>query len=414
MKKLVLLLFILLFLSSCGSSKSKYVTTKKNNSNTTRKVIIPKKEPETSTTNTLPLPKSTEPVVVTKEEYELINKIIDKGFAYESNGSVYFDLDEFRKKNKYGKLSGREIDDLISNTRSLTNQKDKKNSYDFALWKKADSKHLMKWNSPWGYGFPGWHLECTAMSHKYLGDKFDIHGGGIDLKFPHHECEIAQSDALSNTDSINYWMHTNMLTLNNKKMSKSTGNNILPKDLISGKNKLFKKEYSSNAIRFFFLQAHYRNILDLSENALLASEKGYNKIVDASEKLENLKENNSPESNFDLENWINNCYDCMNDDFNTPKLIAEIFTLVKLINKIHDGKESFNSSKIKLLKDIFSVFILDVLGLNLHLSTSNNNDLLLDLILDLRNEARINKDYKTSDSIRDKLSKIGYNINDKD
>ena len=348
------------------------------------------------------------------EQIEIINKIIDKGFAYESNGSVYFDLDEFRKKNKYGKLSGREIDDLISNTRSLTNQKDKKNSYDFALWKKADSKHLMKWNSPWGYGFPGWHLECTAMSHKYLGDKFDIHGGGIDLKFPHHECEIAQSDALSNTDSINYWMHTNMLTLNNKKMSKSTGNNILPKDLISGKNKLFKKEYSSNAIRFFFLQAHYRNILDLSENALLASEKGYNKIVDASEKLENLKENNSPESNFDLENWINNCYDCMNDDFNTPKLIAEIFTVVKLINKIHDQKESFNSSKIKLLKDIFSVFILDVLGLNLHLSTSNNNDLLLDLILDLRNEARINKDYKTSDSIRDKLSKIGYNINDKD
>ena len=323
-------------------------------------------------------------------------------------------MDEFRKKNKYGRLSGREIDDLISNTRLLTNQKDKKNSYDFALWKKADSKHLMKWNSPWGYGFPGWHLECTAMSHKYLGDKFDIHGGGIDLKFPHHECEIAQSDALSNTDSINYWMHTNMLTLNNKKMSKSTGNNILPKDLISGKNKLFKKEYSSNAIRFFFLQAHYRNILDLSENALLASEKGYNKIVDASEKLENLKENNSPESNFDLENWINNCYDCMNDDFNTPKLIAEIFTVIKLINKIHDGKESFNSSKIKLLKDIFSVFILDVLGLNLHLSTSNNNDLLLDLILDLRNEARINKDYKTSDSIRDKLSKIGYNINDKD
>ena len=348
------------------------------------------------------------------EQIEIINKIIDKGFAYESNGSVYFDLDEFRKKNKYGKLSGREIDDLISNTRSLTNQKDKKNSYDFALWKKADSKHLMKWNSPWGYGFPGWHLECTAMSHKYLGDKFDIHGGGIDLKFPHHECEIAQFDALSNTDSINYWMHTNMLTLNNKKMSKSTGNNILPKDLISGKNKLFKKGYSSNAIRFFFLQAHYRNILDLSENALLASEKGYNKIVDASEKLENLKENNSPESDFDLENWINNCYDCMNDDFNTPKLIAEIFTVVKLINKIHDGKESFNSSKIKLLKDIFSVFILDVLGLNLHLSTSNNNDLLLDLILDLRNEARINKDYKTSDSIRDKLSKIGYSINDKD
>ena len=348
------------------------------------------------------------------EQIEIINKIIDKGFAYESNGSIYFDLDEFRKKNKYGKLSGREIDDLISNTRSLTNQKDKKNSYDFALWKKADSKHLMKWNSPWGYGFPGWHLECTAMSHKYLGDKFDIHGGGIDLKFPHHECEIAQFDALSNTDSINYWMHTNMLTLNNKKMSKSTGNNILPKDLISGKNKLFKKGYSSNAIRFFFLQAHYRNILDLSENALLASEKGYNKIVDASEKLENLKENNSPESDFDLENWINNCYDCMNDDFNTPKLIAEIFTVVKLINKIHDGKESFNSSKIKLLKDIFSVFILDVLGLNLHLSTSNNNDLLLDLILDLRNEARINKDYKTSDSIRDKLSKIGYNINDKD
>ena len=226
-----------------------------------------------------------------------------------SNGSVYFNLEEFRKKHKYGKLSGREIDDLISNTRTLTKQKDKKNPYDFALWKKADSKHLMRWNSPWGFGFPGWHLECTAMSHKYLGDKFDIHGGGIDLKFPHHECEIAQSDALSDSTSINYWMHTNMLTLNNKKMSKSTGNNILPKDLISGKNKLFKSGYSSNVIRFFFLQAHYRNVLDLSENALKASEKAYNKIVDASEKLKGLKENKSPESKFNIESWINDCYE---------------------------------------------------------------------------------------------------------
>jgi len=362
------------------------------------------------------LPPNIEPIASGHiiEQIEIIKKIIDKGFAYESNGSVYFNLEEFRKNYKYGKLSGREIDDLISNTRSLTKQEDKKNPYDFALWKKADSKHLMKWKSPWGDGFPGWHLECTAMSHKYLGDKFDIHGGGIDLKFPHHECEIAQSDALSNSDSINYWMHTNMLTLNNKKMSKSTGNNILPKDLISGKNKLFKNGYSSNVIRFFFLQAHYRNILDLSENALKASEKGYNKIIDASEKLKNLKENNSLDSDFDIQNWINDCYKCMNDDFNTPKLIAEIFTIVKLINKVHDGKESINSKNIKLLKNIFSVFIIDVLGLSLETSSASNKDSLLDLIIELRNEARINKDYKTSDSIRDRLSKIGYNINDKD
>ena len=362
------------------------------------------------------LPPNIEPIASGHiiEQIEIIKKIIDKGFAYESNGSVYFNLEEFRKNYKYGKLSGREIDDLISNTRSLTKQEDKKNPYDFALWKKADSKHLMKWKSPWGDGFPGWHLECTAMSHKYLGDKFDIHGGGIDLKFPHHECEIAQSDALSNSDSINYWMHTNMLTLNNKKMSKSTGNNILPKDLISGKNKQFKNGYSSNVIRFFFLQAHYRNILDLSENALKASAKGYNKIIDASEKLKNLKENNSLDSDFDIQNWINDCYKCMNNDFNTPKLIAEIFTIVKLINKVHDGKESINSKNIKLLKNIFSVFIIDVLGLSLETSSASNKDSLLDLIIELRNEARINKDYKTSDSIRDRLSKIGYNINDKD
>ena len=362
------------------------------------------------------LPPNIEPIASGHiiEQIEIIKKIIDKGFAYESNGSVYFNLEEFRKNYKYGKLSGREIDDLISNTRSLTKQEDKKNPYDFALWKKADSKHLMKWKSPWGDGFPGWHLECTAMSHKYLGDKFDIHGGGIDLKFPHHECEIAQSDALSNSDSINYWMHTNMLTLNNKKMSKSTGNNILPKDLISGKNKQFKNGYSSNVIRFFFLQAHYRNILDLSENALKASAKGYNKIIDASEKLKNLKENNSLDSDFDIQNWINDCYKCMNDDFNTPKLIAEIFTIVKLINKVHDGKESINSKNIKLLKNIFSVFIIDVLGLSLETSSASYKDSLLDLIIELRNEARINKDYKTSDSIRDRLSKIGYNINDKD
>ena len=362
------------------------------------------------------LPPNIEPVASGHiiEQIETIKKIIDKGFAYESNGSIYFNLEEFRKKHKYGKLSGREIDELISNTRSLTKQEDKKNPYDFALWKKADSKHLMKWNSPWGYGFPGWHLECTTMSHKYLGEKFDIHGGGIDLKFPHHECEIAQSDALSNIDSINYWMHTNMLTLNNKKMSKSTGNNILPKELISGKNKLFKNGYSPNVIRFFFLQAHYRNVLDLSENALKASEKGYNKIVEAAEKLKKLKENNSSESDFDIQNWIDNCYKCMNDDFNTPKLIAELFTIIKLINRVYDKKESINSKNIKILNKIFPVFINDILGLDLEISGPKNNDLLLDLILELRNEARVNKDYKTSDSIRDRLSKIGYDINDKD
>ena len=362
------------------------------------------------------LPPSIEPLASGHiiEQIEIIKKIIDNGFAYESNGSIYFDLDEFRKEYKYGKLSGREIDELISNTRELTSQDDKRKPYDFALWKKADSKHLMKWTSPWGIGFPGWHIECTTMSHKYLGEKFDIHGGGIDLKFPHHECEIAQSDALSKNHSVNYWMHTNMLTLNNKKMSKSTGNNILPKDLISGENKVFKSAYSSNIIRFFFLQAHYRNVLDISEEALKASEKGFNKIVDASEKLENLKENKSPESNYDIEGWINKCYDCMNDDFNTPKLIAEIFTVIKLINKVHDGKESISSKKIKLLKNIFPVFISEILGLKIDKDDSSDSNALLDVIIKIRDEARKNKDYKTSDIIRNRLSKIGYNINDND
>jgi len=205
-----------------------------------------------------------------------------------------------------------------------------------------------------------------------------------------------------------------MLTLNNKKMSKSTGNNILPKDLISGKNKLFKSGYSSNVIRFFFLQAHYRNVLDLSENALKASEKAYNKIVDASEKLKGLKENKSPESKFNIESWINDCYECMNDDFNTPKLIAEIFKIIKLINRVDDGKESLSSKNIKLLNNIFPVFFNEILGLYIESSNPSDKDSLIDLILELRNEARINKDYKTSDSIRDRLSKIGYNINDKD
>ena len=247
------------------------------------------------------------------EQISIIEDLIDKGLAYESNGSVYFDISKYNEIDSYGKLSGRDLDKIKSNSRDLSNQDDKKNSFDFSLWKKADDSHLMKWNSPWSIGFPGWHLECTAMSNKYLGEEFDIHGGGIDLKFPHHDCEIAQAVGYTGKQPAKFWIHTNMLTLNNKKMSKSLDNNILPDDLFSGENNFFSKPYDPNVIRFFFLQAHYRNELDISESAIQASEKGLNRLIEMTSRLNDLQVSNIDNDKifFKIKDWEKKCFDCL-------------------------------------------------------------------------------------------------------
>ena len=351
------------------------------------------------------------------EQIELIKSLIKKGFAYEVNGSVYFDVVKYNRTNNYGILSKRKIEDLIHNTRSLDGQSDKKNPQDFALWKKAEPKHIMKWDSPWSKGFPGWHLECTAMSKKYLGDNFDIHGGGMDLKFPHHECEIAQSNACFGTNAANYWMHANMLTLNGQKMSKSTGNNILPDEIFSKGSPLLSKTFSESSVKFFMLQAHYRSVLDLSNDALLASEKGFNKIIDTINILENFKVFSDNTTDFDTEKWVKDCYDAMNDDFNTPILIANIFEAVKFINKIKSGSAKISEKDYKILSETIATFIFDVMGLKKTNSLQKDNDKLddvIDIILELRNDARKNKDFSLSDKIRDMLKNKGISINDSD
>ena len=271
----------------------------------------------------------------------------------------------------------------------------------------------MKWNSPWGFGFPGWHLECTAMSTKYLGNNFDIHGGGMDLKFPHHECEIAQSIAFNNTSPANIWMHANMLTLNGSKMAKSTGNNILPGDILSGNNTILKKPFSASVVRFFILQAHYRSILDFSSEAIEASEKGFNKLMEAQKSLSNLK--SSSTSDFNISKWLEKCYDALNDDFNTPILIAELFNAVKFINQIKSEKTKITEGDIKILRSKFNEFVFDVLGLENKNVLSSSNDKLdstVNLLIELREEARLNKNYALSDKIRDNLSKSGITLND--
>ena len=290
------------------------------------------------------LPPSIEPTATGHiiEQIEIVKDIIEKGLAYEINGSVYFDVLKFNETNNYGKLSGRNIEDLIHNTRTLSGQSEKKNPQDFALWKRAEPQHIMRWPSPWGDGFPGWHLECTAMSTKYLGEQFDIHGGGMDLKFPHHECEIAQAEATNGHSPVNYWMHANMLTLNGKKMAKSTGNNILPGEIFSGNNEILSKPFTPSVVRFFILQAHYRSIFDFSNDALLASEKGFNKLMDAIHHIENMETSNS--SGFDVNAWKEKCYASMNDDFNTPILIAHLFDAVKYINQVKDHKTTITQN----------------------------------------------------------------------
>ena len=361
------------------------------------------------------LPPSIEPTATGHiiEQIEIIKEILEKGYAYEANGSVYFDVVKFNKDHEYGKLSGRKLEDMIANTRELTAQDEKRNPQDFALWKKAEPQHIMRWPSPWGDGFPGWHLECTAMSTKYLGETFDIHGGGMDLKFPHHECEIAQAEASTGKSPVKYWMHANMLTLNGKKMSKSTGNNIYPSEIFSGENTILSKIYFPAVVRFFMMQAHYTSILDLSDEALQASEKGYNRLMEAIGNLENLK--TGATSDFDVEVWKQKCYDAMNDDFNTPILIAHLFDAVKHINLIKEDQETITEGDKVLLETILKAFVYDVLGVENQALTQDDSNALngvMDLLIQIRNQARANKDFATSDKIRDELGALGIQLKD--
>lgn len=361
------------------------------------------------------LPPSIEPTATGHiiEQIEIVRQIIEKGFAYETNGSVYFDVVKFNETNHYGKLSGRNIDEMLANTRDTDGQSDKKNPQDFALWKKAEPEHIMRWPSPWGIGFPGWHLECTAMSTKYLGETFDIHGGGMDLKFPHHECEIAQNEACTGHSPVNYWMHANMLTLNGKKMSKSTGNNILPDEIYNGGSPFLSKAFSANVARFFMMQAHYRSILDFTNEGILASEKGFNRLLEGLDILKELQPSTS--STLDVATWKQNCYDAMNDDFNTPILIANLFEGIKYVNLVNDGKETLTAEDLKSLSETLNTFVFDILGIRNEKLVANNSDKLdgvIEMLIHMRLEARANKNFALSDQIRDQLLALGIQLKD--
>ncbi|WP_339754760.1 cysteine--tRNA ligase [uncultured Winogradskyella sp.] len=361
------------------------------------------------------LPPSIEPTATGHiiEQIELIETIIENGFAYAVNGSVYFDVHKYNESNEYGILSKRKLEDLIHNTRALDGQSDKKNPQDFALWKKAELAHIMRWPSPWSDGFPGWHLECTAMSTKYLGEYFDVHGGGMDLKFPHHECEIAQNQAAKGQDPVKYWMHANMLELNGARMSKSTGNYINPAELLSGDNDIMSKGFNPSVIRFFMMQASYKSVLDLTDDGLQAAEKGFNRLMDAISLIDSLK--SSSTSTFNVSEWNQKCYDAMNDDFNTPILIANLFDAVKFINQTNDGSASVTSEDLELLKQTIYSFTFDILGLvNVSKESSGSDKLAgaIEILINLRKEARLNKDFALSDKIRDELAEAGIQLND--
>ncbi len=358
------------------------------------------------------LPPSIEPTATGHiiEQIEMVKEILAKGYAYEVNGSVYFDVEKYNKTQDYGILNGRNLDDLLNNTRSLGGQDEKHGKLDFALWIKAKPEHLMQWPSPWGMGFPGWHLECSAMSGKYLGHQFDIHGGGIDLMPTHHTNEIAQNVASCGKNPATYWMHTNMLTVNGTKMSKSLGNSFLPDELFTGNNSILNKAYSPMTVRFFMLQTHYRSTLDFSNDAMEASEKGFRRLMNAYELMDGLK--TSATSEADIAAIETRCYEAMNDDFNSPVLIAELFELSRIINSVHDGKMQIDSTNLELLKKTMHTFIGDVLGLKDEKAANDELPKVMDFIINLRSEAKINKDYATSDKIRIGLQEIGFQLKD--
>jgi cysteinyl-tRNA synthetase len=346
------------------------------------------------------------------EQIAMVQKILKNGFAYEVNGSVYLDVKKYNESYAYGTLSGRNIENTLEGTRALDGQSEKKSSVDFAIWKKANPEHIMRWDSPWGEGFPGWHMECSAMSEKYLGKTFDIHGGGMDLVFPHHEAEIAQSNACNNCNPVNYWMHNNMITIDGKKMGKSLGNFINLEEFFNGTHAKLERAYSPMTIRFFILQAQYRSTVDFGNEALQAAEKGFTKLMNAMDTLENLK--HSDNSTYDINELEKNCYAAMDDDFNTPILIAHLFDGVRIINSVKDGKESLTASDLSKMQKLFSDFVTDILGL-ISAKESGGNDLteeVMKLVLKLRGNAKKNKDFSTADLIRDELDKAGIQIKD--
>jgi cysteinyl-tRNA synthetase len=347
------------------------------------------------------------------EQQVLIDKIIKEGYAYEVNGSVYFDVLKYNEKYRYGKLSGRVLEELLANTRTLDGQDEKRNPFDFALWKKASPEHLMRWPSKWSDGFPGWHLECSAMSTKYLGDVFDIHGGGMDLQFPHHECEIAQSTAALGKESVRYWMHNNMITINGRKMARSLGNFITLDQLFSGDHPMLHQAYSPMTIRFFLLQAHYRSTVDFSNEALQAAEKGFQKLMKGLATLNKLKP--SLTSTVDVAALRKKCYEAMDDDLNTPIMLSHLFDGVRYINSAADGSEKLSSADLEDMKQMYRVLVFDVLGLREENDGSGNDQLtdeLMKIIISLRQDAKNRKEWGMSDQIRDELKKAGVVLKD--
>ena len=352
------------------------------------------------------------------EQIEYIKKILDSGYAYESEGSVYFDVPRFNREHGYGRLSGRNIDELLSTTRELDGQSEKRNPADFALWKKAAPEHIMHWPSPWSEGFPGWHLECSTMGEKYLGEQFDIHGGGMDLKFPHHECEIAQSVAHNGRDAVRYWMHNNMITINGKKMGKSLGNFITLEEFFTGSHPLLAQAYSPMTIRFFILQAHYRGTVDFSNEALQAAEKALGRMLDGYRRLAELKP--SQESTVDVSDLERRCFEALDEDLNTPVLIGVLFDAVRIINMVKDGKATATADDIAVLRAVMDTFLAGILGI--HTETYAQADGsgseakpfadAVDLLLEIRSQAKKNKDWATSDLIRDRMAAIGFDVKD--
>lgn len=347
------------------------------------------------------------------EQIDFVQKILDAGFAYESEGSVYFDVEKYNQKHNYGKLSGRNIDELLETTRDLDGQSEKRRSVDFALWKKASPEHIMRWSAPWSVGFPGWHLECSAMGTKYLGEEFDIHGGGMDLMFPHHECEIAQNQAGLGKNSVKYWMHNNMITIGGQKMGKSLGNFITLEQFFTGNHPLLSKAFSPMTIRFFILQAHYRSTVDFSSEALEASEKGLERLVEGYVRLQKLTA--SEKSSIEVGNLREKCDEAMNDDLNTPIVISHLFESLRVINLVHDGKETISTEDLEELKSVYKLYVEDILGLQTEAQNSESSESYqkaIDLLLNIRLEAKKNKDWATSDKIRNELTALGFEIKD--